>query len=189
MVTKPDDLPDAKEGSFVLEEPRRRDFISLAGISLGVVGSGAIGSALVDYMNPSADVLSAASTEVDLSPLSEGQAITVIWRGKPVFIRWRTQEEIEQARSVDLADLRDPQPDSERAVKSEWLVVIGVCTHLGCVPQGQKATDPRGKYNGWFCPCHGSHYDIAGRIRQGPAPRNLDVPPYTFISDSLIRIG
>jgi ubiquinol-cytochrome c reductase iron-sulfur subunit len=116
-----------------------------------------------------------------------GQAITVSWRGKPVFIRHRTPEEIEAARNVNLAELPDPQPDSARVIKPEWLVVVGICTHFGCVPFGQKPTDPHGDYGGWFCPCHGSQYDTAGRIRKGPAPANLVVPTYTFINDTEIR--
>jgi ubiquinol-cytochrome c reductase iron-sulfur subunit len=144
---------------------------------------------LVDNMNPSADVLALASTEVDLSAIEEGMSITVTWRGKPVFIRHRTPAEIEEARSVDVSALRDPQTDEERVEKPEWLVMVGVCTHLGCVPLGQKPTDPHGEYGGWFCPCHGSHYDHSGRIRKGPAPVNLEVPEYAFLDDTTIRIG
>ena len=115
--------------------------------------------------------------------------ITVTWRGKPVFVDHRTGEEIEQARAVPLDELRDPQPDAARVIEPQWLVVVGVCTHLGCVPLGQKPGDPRGDYGGWFCPCHGSHYDTSGRIRKGPAPRNLVVPEYAFTADDMIRIG
>jgi len=140
-------------------------------------------------LNPAADVLALSTTEVDLSPVEVGQSITVVWRGKPVFIRHRTPKEIEEARDVNLNDLRDPQPDKARVEKPEWLVVIGICTHLGCIPLGQKPSDPRGEFDGWFCPCHGSQYDSSGRIRKGPAPRNLDVPTYTFVNDNTIRIG
>ena len=141
-------------------------------------------------MNPAEDTLALGSTEVDLSDISIGQSITVKWRGKPVFIRRRTQEEIAEANSVDLSYvLRDPVSDKDRVQKDEWLVLEGVCTHLGCVPLGQKMTDTKGEYNGWFCPCHGSHYDSSGRIRKGPAPDNLTVPPYKFIGDSTIKIG
>ena len=117
------------------------------------------------------------------------QSITVKWRGKPVFIRHRTEDEIARASATDMSDLRDPEIDQARAEKPDYLVLVGVCTHLGCVPLGQKTGEVRGDYDGWFCPCHGSHYDTSGRIRKGPAPTNLEVPPYTFLSDSVIRIG
>ena len=140
-------------------------------------------------MNPTADVLALASTEVDLSGVEEGMRVTVTWRGKPVFIDHRTQKEIEEARAVPLDELRDPQPDEARVIEPQWLIVVGVCTHLGCVPLGQKTGDPRGDYGGWFCPCHGSHYDTSGRIRRGPAPINLIVPEYAFTADNMVRIG
>jgi ubiquinol-cytochrome c reductase iron-sulfur subunit len=140
-------------------------------------------------MNPAADILALSSAQVDLSNVAIGTAITVAWRGKPVFVRHRTAEEIEQARSVDLEILPDPQPDAERVLKPEWLVVVGVCTHLGCIPLGQRAAESRGGFGGWFCPCHGSHYDTSGRIRRGPAPKNLDVPPYAFLNNETISIG
>lgn len=166
----------------------RRDFLTLTSIAAGLVGTGIAVWPLINSMNPSADVLALSSTEVDLSPVAVGQAITVVWRGKPVFIRHRTPKEIEEARDVNLADLRDPQSDADRTEKPEWLVVIGICTHLGCIPKGQNVGDPKGDYDGWFCPCHGSHYDSSGRIRKGPAPKNLAVPPYAFLDDS-IKIG
>jgi ubiquinol-cytochrome c reductase iron-sulfur subunit len=144
---------------------------------------------MVDSMNPAADTLALATTDVDLTPVVEGQAITVIWRGKPVFVRHRTAEEIEQARTVDVATLPDPQADDARVQKPEWLIMVGVCTHLGCVPMGQKASDSKGDYGGWFCPCHGSHYDTSGRIRKGPAPANLTIPTYEFLTDTSVRIG
>ncbi len=168
----------------------RRDFLLWTTSAVGVVGAGLALWPLIDSMNPAKDTLALASIEVDLSPIKEpGQAMTVTWRGKPVFIRHRTEEEIEQARSVDVQNLPDPQSDEERVEKPEWLVMIGICTHLGCIPLGQKQGQPTGDYNGWFCPCHGSHYDEAGRIRKGPAPANLPVPPYAFVDDTTIKIG
>ena len=140
-------------------------------------------------MNPAADTLALASIEVDVSKIAEGQSITIKWRGKPIFIRHRTSSEIEEASVVSQDDLRDPEGDDGRAQRPEYLVVLGVCTHLGCVPLGQKVGEVRGEYGGWFCPCHGSHYDSSGRIRKGPAPLNLEVPPYSFLSDQVIRIG
>ena len=167
----------------------RRDFLYLSSISIGGLGVATFIWPFLRSMNPAEDTLALGSTEVDLSDISIGQSITVKWRGKPVFIRRRTQEEIAEANSVDLAMLRDPMSDKDRVQKDEWLVLEGVCTHLGCVPLGQKMTDTKGEYNGWFCPCHGSHYDSSGRIRKGPAPDNLSVPPYKFISESTIKIG
>jgi ubiquinol-cytochrome c reductase iron-sulfur subunit len=142
-------------------------------------------------MNPDAGALALSSVEVDLAPVQEGQAITIMWRGKPVFIRNRTKKEIDEALAVKLDDLPDPQTDQARtkAGHENWLVLEGICTHLGCIPKGQSTGDVKGDYNGWFCPCHGSHYDSAGRIRKGPAPRNLAVPPYEFKSDTQIKIG
>ena len=167
----------------------RRDFLYVATGALATVGALAAVWPFIDQMNPSADVRAMSTTEIDLEPIELGQRITVVWQSKPVFISHRTQKEIDQSRSVDLAELRDPETDEARTLKPEWLVVVGICTHLGCIPLGQKSTDPRGNWNGWFCPCHGSHYDTAARIRQGPAPRNLDVPPYEFINKHTIRIG
>ncbi len=167
----------------------RRDFLDLLAWSTVAVGAGALAWPLIDQMNPSADVLALATIEVDLSQVAEGQAVTVKWRGKPVFIRHRTAEEITEAEEVPLNQLRDPQPDSARVQKPEWLVMIGVCTHLGCVPLGNKAGEAKGDFNGWFCPCHGSHYDTAGRVRKGPAPVNLEVPEYAFVADTTVRIG
>ncbi len=167
----------------------RRDFLYLVAGAMGAVGTGAIAWPLVNSMNPSADVLALASIEVDISAIEEGQSITVTWRGKPVFIRHRTEKEIAEANDVDLEDLVDKQADEDRVEKSEWLIVEGTCTHLGCVPLGQKTGDEKGEYNGWFCPCHGSHYDTSGRIRKGPAPLNLPVPPVEFLDDTIIKIG
>jgi ubiquinol-cytochrome c reductase iron-sulfur subunit len=178
-------------GAAAEEHATRRDFLYLVSGATAAVGTAAFVWPLIDQMNPAADVLALASVEVDLSPIEVGQAITVKWRGKPVFIRHRTEEEIEAARSVDLSELRDPEPDAERVIEPEWLVMVGICTHLGCVPLGQKPTDPKGDYGGWFCPCHGSHYDESGRVRQGPAPTNLVVPEYQFAEDreNVIIIG
>jgi ubiquinol-cytochrome c reductase iron-sulfur subunit len=171
------------------DEGTRRDFLYLLTGATAAVGGLALIWPLIDSMNPSADVLALASTEVDLSGVEEGMAITVKWRGKPVFIRHRTPAEIEAAQEVPLQELPDPQPDNARVIEPQWLVMIGVCTHLGCVPLGQAPSDPKGDYGGWFCPCHGSHYDTSGRIRKGPAPRNLAVPEYAFTDENLIRIG
>ncbi|MBB3066690.1 MULTISPECIES: ubiquinol-cytochrome c reductase iron-sulfur subunit [Limibacillus] len=167
----------------------RRDFLFLATGAVGAVGTASVVWPLIDSMNPSRDVLALASTDVDLSPIEVGQRVTVTWRGKPVFIDRRPEDAIEQARKVDVAELRDPQSDEERVQKPEWLILVGVCTHLGCVPLGQGSGDNRGEWGGWFCPCHGSHYDTSGRIRKGPAPRNLEVPTYSFLDDATVRIG
>ncbi len=148
------------------------------------VAVGAVAWPFIAQMNPDASTLALASTELDIGAIAEGQIVTIKWRGKPVFVRHRTKKEIEEAQNVDVAKLPDPQPDSARVKKPEWLVVVGVCTHLGCIPLGHQ-----GKFDGWFCPCHGSDYDTSGRIRQGPAPRNLEVPEYAFLSDTKIKIG
>ena len=167
----------------------RRDFLLVSTYAMGAVGAGSFVWPLIDQMNPAADTLALASTEVDLEPLEEGQAITVKWRGKPVFIRHRTQKEIEASKKEKIEDLRHPEKDEDRVINEKYIVLVGVCTHLGCVPLGQKTGDVKGEYGGWFCPCHGSHYDHSGRIRKGPAPVNLEVPNYKFLSDKLIRIG
>jgi ubiquinol-cytochrome c reductase iron-sulfur subunit len=171
------------------EAPTRRDFLILASAAMGGVGALSFAWPFVHSLNPAADVLSLASIDVDLKAIGVGQAITAMWQGKPVFIRHRTPEEIKTAQEVPLDKLIHKETDAERVQKPEWLVVIGICTHLGCVPSGQKPSDNRGSFGGWFCPCHGSEYDIAGRIRGGPAPHNLAVPPYTFLNDTTIRIG
>lgn len=167
----------------------RRDFIYIMTGAVGAIGAAAVAWPFLDTLNPSADVLALSTVEVNLAPVQPGQSITVMWRGKPVFIRRRTAPEIDAAAKVNLAELVDPQPDSARVQKPEWLILVGICTHLGCIPSGQKTGDMRGDYNGWFCPCHGSQYDTSGRIRKGPAPKNLEVPAYTFLSDTMIRIG
>ena len=181
------------------DDGSRRDFLYAATGAMGAVGVGAAVWPLVDQMNPSADVLALASIEVDIGDVEPGTQITVKWRGKPVFVRRRTEDEIAAARSVALEDLKDPTSqnlnlgsnadarDENRALEEtgEWLVMMGICTHLGCVPLGNGAGD----FGGWFCPCHGSHYDTAGRIRKGPAPLNLEVPQAVFLSDTVIKLG
>lgn len=171
------------------DDIQRRDFLQLTAAGFGVVGVAAAATPLINSLNPAKDTLALASTEVDVSGIAEGEGRTVMWRGKPVFIRHRTAEEIEEAKTADLATMVDKETDSDRVQNEKWLVVVGICTHLGCVPTGQKSTEERGEYDGWFCPCHGSQYDTSGRIRKGPAPKNLHVPPYEFLSDTVIKIG
>ena len=168
-------------------EPTRRDFLYIATATLGAVGAATTLIPLISEMNPDASTIAAgAPIEVDLTPIAEGQIIKVFWRSKPIFISHRSAKEIAEARDVNVADLPDPQADQDRvkAGHDQWLVVIGICTHLGCIPLPHQ-----GNYDGWFCPCHGSQYDTAGRIRQGPAPANLAIPPYAFLSDTKIQIG
>ena len=179
----------ANSGANSVENQGRRDFIVVATNAMLAVGVGAVAYPLIDQMNPAADTLALSSVEVDISSLEVGQAITIKWRGKPVFIRHRTPAEISEAEAVDLAVLRDPEADTARIQKPEYLIIQGICTHLGCVPLGQKIGEVKGDWGGWFCPCHGSHYDTSGRIRKGPAPTNLEVPPYAFLSDSIVKIG
>lgn len=181
------------------QDPNRRDFLYLATGTVGAVGVAAAAWPFISQMNPNAATRALASIDVDVSSLEPGQAITVKWRGKPVFIRNRTDKEVEEAKAVALADLKDPgaenqnidgtapATDENRSAgegRENWIVMIGSCTHLGCVPVGTA-----GDFGGWFCPCHGSHYDTAGRIRKGPAPKNLLVPPYEFTSDTTVTIG
>jgi ubiquinol-cytochrome c reductase iron-sulfur subunit len=168
-------------------EPTRRDFLYIATSTVGAVGAAAVAWPLIGQMNPDASTIAAgAPIEVDLAPIAEGQVIKVFWRSKPIFVEHRTKKEIEEARAVHVASLPDPQPDQARVKpgKDQWLVLVGICTHLGCIPLAHQ-----GQYDGFFCPCHGSVYDTSGRIRQGPAPSNLAVPPFEFISDTKIRIG
>ena len=169
----------------------KRDFLKLVAAAGGAIGVGAIAWPLIDSMNPASDVLALGSIEVDLAPVPEGQGITVVWRGKPTFIRHRTAKEIKAAQDVNLSELADPQADSDRVKPGheQWIIVSGICTHLGCIPIGNKPTDPRGDWGGWFCPCHGSQYDTSGRVRHGPAPANLAIYPYTFLTDTKIKIG
>jgi len=167
----------------------RRDFLYYATAGTAAVATGAAVWPLIDNMNPSADITALSVIEVDLADIVLGARVTVIWQQKPIFIDHRTKKRIAEARADDHTRMLDPALDSQRAQRPEWLVQIGICTHLGCIPLGQHAGDPRGRWDGWFCPCHGSVYDAAGRIRQGPAPRNLDLPPYKFKTKTLLSIG
>lgn len=185
------------------EEPDRRDFLVLAAGAFAAVGGAMTLWPFIQQMNPDAGAQALASIEVELSPVKEGQAITVLWRGKPVFIRHRTPEEIKAATAVPMDALVDPlarndalpedtpatDPNRTKDGHENWIIMVGICTHLGCIPKGQSMGDSKGDFGGWFCPCHGSHYDTAGRIRKGPAPRNLEVPVYNFVSDTKIKIG
>lgn len=170
---------------------RRRDFLNVAAVSFAGVGVVAVALPLITQMNPPADVLALASTEVDISKIASGQAIKTVWRKQPVFIRNLTPAEIQAANATPMSELRDPQSLAERTKpgKTNWLITLGVCTHLGCVPLGTGEGENRGPYGGYFCPCHGSAYDTAARIRSGPAPTNLVVPNYEFVSDTTVRIG
>ena len=176
-------------------DPTRRDFLMVATGALGAVGAAAVAWPFINNLNPAADTLALASIEVNIMPIEVGQAITVKWRGKPVFIRHRTEKDIKEAEAVPMSELPDPQTDNSRVtdtakkVRPEWLIMMGVCTHLGCVPLGILPGQDKGPYGGWYCPCHGSAYDTSGRIRKGPAPLNLAIPQYLFLSDSLVRIG
>ncbi len=165
-------------------EPSRRDFLYLGTGAVAAIGAASVAWPLIDQMNPDASTLALASIEVDLSPVQEGQILVVKFRGGPVFIRHRTPKEIKDAEDTPLSELKDPQADKDRVQKPQWLIVSGVCTHLGCVPLGHE-----GQYEGWKCPCHGSVYDTSGRIRQGPAPRNLDLVEYKFLTDTRVKIG
>lgn len=182
-------------------EPTRRDFIHILAATTAAVGAGGVIVPLVQQMNPDASILALSTKEVDLSALEVGQAIKVMWQGKPVFIRRRTAEEIKGVEETPLSALKDPKArndnlpasadaeDGNRVIKPDYIVVVGVCTHLGCVPLGTSQGEVRGDFGGWFCPCHGSHYDNAGRVRKGPAPQNLEVPKYQFVTDTTVRIG
>jgi ubiquinol-cytochrome c reductase iron-sulfur subunit len=191
-----DDCDEDYEGGHPAPATRR-EFLFLAAGAMGGVGTAITAWPFINSMNPAADTLALSTTEVDLTPLKEGQAITVLWQGKPVFIRNRTQQNIDEAQAAPMDDLKDPQKDEERVAHStfggkampQWLIMVGVCTHLGCIPLGQKPTDPHGEFDGWFCPCHGSQYDSSGRIRKGPAPKNLAIPPYVFTDATHIKIG
>ena len=171
------------------EDESRRDFLILTAGALGAVATAVVVWPFIDSLNPARDTLAESTTEADLAPIQVGQRLTLKWRGKPVFVAHRTPQEIKAAQDVNAGDLRDPQTDAQRVKKPEWLVVVGVCTHLGCIPLGQNPGDDRGPYGGWFCPCHGSIYDTSARIRQGPAPQNLAVPEYKFTTDHTVRIG
>jgi ubiquinol-cytochrome c reductase iron-sulfur subunit len=183
-----DDTPEFEDimpADTIADEPSRRNFLFVATGAMGTVGAGFAAWPLIDQMSPDATTLAAASAEVDIANIAEGQVVTVKWRGKPIFISHRTPKEIEAARAVPLSELRDPATDESRVQKPEWLIVVGICTHLGCVPLKND-----GPYEGgYFCPCHGSVYDASGRIRYGPAPYNLALPPYKFASDTKVTIG
>ena len=181
----------AVHGHGLAGEATKRDFLKLVTGAAAVIGTAACAWPLIDSMNPAQDVLALSALELDLAPIAAGSGITVMWQGKPVFVRHRTGPEIKAAQDVPPARLIDPQPDSARVKPghAQWIVLVGICTHLGCVPLGNKPTDARGDWGGWFCPCHGSQYDTSGRVRHGPAPANLAVPPYAFDTDTKIKIG
>jgi ubiquinol-cytochrome c reductase iron-sulfur subunit len=203
---KPEALvPNAGRDALTTDatEPDRRDFLVIAGNAFAAVGAASLLWPFIQQMNPDASTMALSSVEVDLAPVKEGQAITAMWRGKPIFIRNRTKTEVQSAEDVDVKNLPDedarnenlapdaPATDANRTTKGHenWIIIIGICTHLGCIPKGQALGDDRGEFGGWFCPCHGSQYDTAGRIRKGPAPRNMEVPPYAFATDTKIKIG
>ena len=187
--------------STTAAEPTRRDFLYLATGAVAAVGVAAAAWPVIDQMNPSAAVLALSTIEVDLTPIQEGQQIVAMWQSKPVFVRRRTAKEVEEAKAVPLSELPDPLarnknlPDdapataANREIKPEWLIVIGICTHLGCIPEASTPQIPQGDYGGYLCHCHGSQYDTAGRIRKGPAPQNLAIPRYAFLNDTKIKIG
>ncbi|WP_092495157.1 ubiquinol-cytochrome c reductase iron-sulfur subunit [Faunimonas pinastri] len=197
-MTVPTDSRHVEPGEAGAPDPSRRDFLLIATGAFAVVGAASFAWPLIDQMNPDAAALALSSVEVDVSSIQQGQSITVMWRGKPVAVRYRSDKEMQEAKAVALGDLKDPiarnanlkddapATDQNRTVpgKEAWLVMIEVCTHLGCIPLGQQ-----GAYGGWFCPCHGSQYDTAGRIRQGPAPENMAIPPFQFINEKTVRIG
>ena len=178
-----------QSGQAAGEGETRRDFLGMLTTATAAVGGAAFLWPIIDSMNPSADVLALSSIEVDLSAIEVGQSITVTWRSKPVFIRRRTADEIADAKAVEIGDLIDPQADDDRVQNDEFLIMVGVCTHLGCIPLGQNPADSKGEFGGWFCPCHGSHYDTSGRIRKGPAPTNLPVPVAEFVDETPIQLG
>ena len=189
-VTHPDGIADTL-GHGAPGQTTKRDFLKLVAGAGAAVGVGALAWPLIDSMNPASDVLALSSVEIDLGSITEGMGITAVWRGKPIFVRHRTADEIKTAQSTPLNQLIEPATDQSRIKDghAQWIVLIGICTHLGCVPLGNKPTDPRGDFGGWFCPCHGSQYDVSGRVRHGPAPANLNLPPYAFESDTKIKIG
>lgn len=187
-VTTPNGVPLAASAT---DGVRRRDFINIAAVSFAGIGAVAVVLPLLSQMGASADVLALASIEVDVAAIEPGQAIKTSWRKQPIFIRNLTPAEITEANKVSIGSLREPQTLAERTKpgKENWLITLGVCTHLGCVPLGAAAGEVKGEFGGYFCPCHGSHYDTAGRIRKGPAPLNLTVPEFAFLSDTIVQIG
>ena len=186
MVDKKDKKLSSSGEKSTKDKSSRRDFFVMSASAVAGVGAVAAAIPIITSLKPDKGVLAAGSTEVDISNIKKGGTHTVMWRGKPIFVTHRTEEEIKEAEDVNLADLRDPEPDKDRVKpgKAQWLITVGICTHLGCVPIGNK-----GEFGGWFCPCHGSHYDSSGRIRKGPAPKNLAIPPYEFVNDTKIIIG
>lgn len=190
-------MSDHTENSHEVIDEEKRDFIHIMTGAVAAVGAGALAWPMVNQMAMAADTKAAGSIEIDLSNVLEGAQIKALWRGKPVFVRHRTPEEIAEAEAVNIADLPDPQADGDRIrpnlkgeVDPRFLVMVGVCTHFGCVPKGEQGkVNADGEYGGWYCPCHGSHYDTSGRIRKGPAPANLEIPPYEFVSETLIKVG
>ncbi|MGK6322070.1 ubiquinol-cytochrome c reductase iron-sulfur subunit [Sphingomonas sp. DT-51] len=194
MATVENNIPPGEDPAPYHEpahDPRRRDFINIAAVSFAGIGAVAIVLPLINQMNPSADVLALSTTEIDISKIAPGQAIKSSFRKQPLFVRNLTPKEIGEANAVDVGSLRDPQTLAERTKpgKENWLITLGVCTHLGCVPLGAGEGENKGPFGGYFCPCHGSAYDTAGRIRQGPAPQNLHVPDYNFTSDTVVTVG
>jgi ubiquinol-cytochrome c reductase iron-sulfur subunit len=185
------DAPAPQTGDGAPTDIRRRDFINVAAVTFAGVGGVMALYPLISQMAPSADVLAESSTEIDIASIQPGQSIKAVWRKQPVFIRNLTPQEMAAARKVDVGSLRDPQTLGERTKpgKENWLITLGVCTHLGCVPLGAAEGEVKGEFGGYFCPCHGSHYDTAARIRKGPAPKNLEVPEYAFLSDTVVKIG
>ncbi len=181
------ETPEPEDGGGV----RRRDFINIAAVSAAGVGGLAVLVPLISQMSPSADVLAASSVEIDISAIASGQAIKALYRKQPLFIRNLTAKEVAEAEAVDVSSLRDPQSlkDRTKEGKQNWLITMGVCTHLGCVPLGAGEGEVKGDFGGYYCPCHGSQYDTAARIRKGPAPKNLEVPEYKFSSDTIVKIG
>ena len=194
MATVSDQLPPGEDPVVAADgtsEPRRRDFLNIAAVAFAGAGAVVIVLPLVNQMNPSKDVLAQSSTEIDLSKIAPGQAIKTSFRKQPLFVRNLTPVEIAEANKVSLSELRDPETLAQRTKPghTNWLITLGVCTHLGCIPLGAAEGENRGQFGGYFCPCHGSQYDTAARIRKGPAPKNLTVPPYTFTSDTAVTVG
>jgi ubiquinol-cytochrome c reductase iron-sulfur subunit len=194
MATLEDGVPPDQTvgpGGELLENPRRRDYLTYAAVSVAAVGAGIVVLPLVNSMNPDAATLAQSSTEVDLAAIEPGQAVKVSFRKQPLFVRNLTPAEIAAADAVPVSSLRDPQTLEQRTLEghTNWLITLGVCTHLGCVPLGAGEGENRGPFGGYFCPCHGSAYDTAGRIRQGPAPKNLEVPKYAFTSPTVVVVG
>jgi ubiquinol-cytochrome c reductase iron-sulfur subunit len=194
MATVDDMVPpgeDAEPYHETVDDPRRRDFLNVAAVAMAGVGGLCIVLPLINQMSPSADVLAQSTTEVDLSKIAAGQGVVTSFRKQPLFVRNLTPKEIAEAKAVPLSELRDPETLEQRTKDGHenWLITLGVCTHLGCIPLGIHEGDNRGQFGGYFCPCHGSQYDTAARIRKGPAPKNLVVPPYTFTSPTLVTVG